>query len=75
MDKQYLSENLTMLCDFYELTMANGYFNQDGIIVVHKDRFESYLDDFEEQYKETAAAEEEEEEGTTDDSHEGHDHA
>ena len=26
MDKQYLSENLTMLCDFYELTMANGYF-------------------------------------------------
>ncbi len=26
MDRQYLSENLTMLCDFYELTMANGYF-------------------------------------------------
>ena len=21
-----LSRNLTMLCDFYELTMANGYF-------------------------------------------------
>ena len=22
-----LDRNLTMLCDFYELTMANGYFN------------------------------------------------
>lgn len=26
MDRNYLRENMTMLCDFYELTMANGYF-------------------------------------------------
>ena len=26
MNKNYLTENMTMLCDFYELTMANGYF-------------------------------------------------
>lgn len=26
MDRKFLTENLTMLCDFYELTMANGYF-------------------------------------------------
>ena len=24
-----ISRNLTMLCDFYELTMANGYFKTD----------------------------------------------
>ena len=24
-----ISRNLTMLCDFYELTMANGYFKCD----------------------------------------------
>ena len=24
-----LKRNLTMLCDYYELTMANGYFNSD----------------------------------------------
>lgn len=74
----YVEDVSTNQDNFYNnwsYSMANGYFNQDGIIVVHKDRFESYLDDFEEQYKETAAAEEEEEEGTTDDSHEGHDHA
>ena len=26
MNRTYMAENLTMLCDFYELTMANGYF-------------------------------------------------
>jgi len=26
MDRNYLAENMTMLCDFYELTMSNGYF-------------------------------------------------
>lgn len=25
--RNYLAENMTMLCDFYELTMANGYYN------------------------------------------------
>ena len=40
MDRQYLSENLTMLCDFYELTMANGYF-KTGL----KDKI-SYFDVF-----------------------------
>ena len=29
MDRNYLAENMTMLCDFYELTMANGYFQTD----------------------------------------------
>lgn len=29
MDRNYLAENLTMLCDFYELTMANGYYKTD----------------------------------------------
>ena len=29
MDRSYLAENMTMLCDFYELTMANGYFKTD----------------------------------------------
>ena len=26
MNRNYLAENMTMLCDFYELTMSNGYF-------------------------------------------------
>ncbi len=26
MNKNFLAENMTMLCDFYEFTMANGYF-------------------------------------------------
>ncbi len=26
MNKTYIAENLTMLCDFYEITMSNGYF-------------------------------------------------
>lgn len=29
MNRNYLAENMTMLCDFYELTMANGYFKTD----------------------------------------------
>ncbi len=29
MNKNYLAENMTMLCDFYELTMSNGYFKTD----------------------------------------------
>ncbi len=29
MNRNYLTENMTMLCDFYELTMANGYFKTD----------------------------------------------
>ncbi len=29
MDRNYLAENLTMLCDFYELTIANGYYKTD----------------------------------------------
>ncbi|MBR2460072.1 MAG: nicotinate phosphoribosyltransferase [Clostridia bacterium] len=29
MIKDGLVENMTMLCDFYELTMANGYFNSE----------------------------------------------
>ncbi len=29
MNRNYLAENMTMLCDFYELTMANGYFETD----------------------------------------------
>ena len=29
MDRNYLAENMTLLCDFYELTMANGYFQTD----------------------------------------------
>lgn len=29
MKRNYLAENMTMLCDFYELTMSNGYFKTD----------------------------------------------
>ena len=29
MDRKYLRENMTLLCDFYELTMANGYFKTE----------------------------------------------
>lgn len=29
MKRNYLAENMTLLCDFYELTMANGYFKTD----------------------------------------------
>ena len=29
MNRTYMAENLTMLCDFYELTMANGYFKTE----------------------------------------------
>lgn len=29
MDRNYLRENMTLLCDFYELTMANGYFKTE----------------------------------------------
>ncbi len=29
MNRNYLAENMTMLCDFYELTMANGYFKTE----------------------------------------------
>ena len=30
MDKtQYMERNLSMVMDFYELTMSNGYFNDD----------------------------------------------
>ncbi|MBR2474500.1 MAG: nicotinate phosphoribosyltransferase [Clostridia bacterium] len=29
MNRNYLAENMTMLCDFYELTMSNGYFKTD----------------------------------------------
>ncbi len=29
MNRNYLAENMTMLCDFYELTMANGYFRTE----------------------------------------------
>lgn len=29
MSRNHLKENMTMLCDFYELTMANGYFQTD----------------------------------------------
>ncbi len=40
MNESYLKENMTMLCDFYELTMANGYF-ESGL----KDRI-TYFDVF-----------------------------
>ena len=33
--KKFLSDNYTMLCDFYELTMGNGYYtcgNSDKIL-------------------------------------------
>lgn len=29
MNRNYLKENMTMLCDFYEITMANGYFKSE----------------------------------------------
>lgn len=29
MDKLRITENMTLLCDFYELTMSNGYFKTD----------------------------------------------
>ncbi len=29
MNKNYLAENMTMLCDFYEITMSHGYFKTD----------------------------------------------
>ncbi len=29
MNRKYLRENMTLLCDFYELTMANGYFKTE----------------------------------------------
>ena len=38
--KQNDKLNLTMLCDFYELTMGNGYFN-----CAYKDRI-TYFDVF-----------------------------
>ena len=35
-----ISRNLTMLCDFYELTMANGYFKSGmGQRIVYFDVF------------------------------------
>ncbi|NLE13438.1 MAG: nicotinate phosphoribosyltransferase [Clostridiales bacterium] len=40
MQRQYLRENHTLLCDFYELTMANGYFLQDmGDRIAYFDMF------------------------------------
>lgn len=40
MERNYLQENMTLLCDFYELTMANGYFKTE-----HKNRI-TYFDVF-----------------------------
>ena len=28
-------DNFTMLCDFYELTMANGYFKNGFLSLIH----------------------------------------
>ena len=45
-----ISRNLTMLCDFYELTMSNGYFKcgiKDKIVyfdVFYKDSGTPWLD-------------------------------
>ena len=27
--------NYTLLCDFYELTMGNGYFQTEGLSLIH----------------------------------------
>ena len=55
--------------------MANDYFSRDGVIVVHKNVFESYLDDFKEQYEATQEAEQNAAENESGDEHAGHDHA
>ena len=33
--KEEATTNLTMLCDFYELTMGNGYFKSTAITDPH----------------------------------------